>query len=343
MGWRMPPEWQPHARTWMAWPNNPDLFEFVGSPDEAYVAWAGAANAVSGFEPVIMVVPPGEMDTARSYLGPNVSIVERELGDSWMRDIGPTFVVGDNGELGAVDWQFNGWGGRTFPERSADALVARFVAEKAGAERLPSRLVNEGGAIHVDGEGTLLLTETVQLNHNRNPSWTREEIEAEMHAKLGTRKAIWLPRGMEADTLEAGTDGHVDTLAVFVKPGVVMVHGQPDPDHPDHETAKEIEAIMRAERDATGRALEVIVLDAPAERTHQGEPLSCTYVNFSFVNGGVVLCAFDDPKDEETAGIFRRLFNDRAVVSVPALDIFKAGGGVHCITQQEPLCTANGG
>ena len=145
-----------------------------------------------------------------------------------------------------------------------------------------------------------------------------------------------------SDTSEFGTDGHIDTLVCFVKPGVVVVHGQPDSDHPDHETAKEIEAIMRAETDARGQKMEVIVLDAPEERYENGEPLSCSYINFSFVNGGVVLCKFDDPKDETTANVFRRLFNDREVVSVAALDIFKGGGGVHCITQQEPICKTSG-
>ncbi len=343
MTWMMPPEWTPHKRTWMAWPCNPDVLEFVGSPDAAYRAWSGAANTIARFEPVTMVCNPGEEATARKYLDGAVSIVERELGDSWMRDCGPTFVVDGQGALGAVDWTFNGWGGRTFPEGSADALVARFVAEKTGATSLPSVLVNEGGGIHVDGEGTLLLTETVQLNRNRNPNWTRAEIEAEMHGKLGTTKAIWVPRGLQADTSVSGTDGHVDTLACFVKPGVVVVHGQPDRDHPDFETAREIEAIMRAETDARGRAMEVIVLEAPKERYEHGEPLSCSYVNFSFVNAGVVLCEFDDPQDEVVSGIFRRLFNDREIVSVPAVDIFKGGGGVHCITQQEPLCTTNGG
>ena len=171
----------------------------------------------------------------------------------------------------------------------------------------------------------------------------KKVVDDSYGGRLGTRKAIWLPRGEVADTLEAGTDGHVDTLAVFVKPGVVLVHGQPDPAHPDHETMKEIEAIMRAETDANGNRMEVIVLDAPAERHHQGNPLSCSYINFSFVNGGVVLCAFDDPQDQVTEGVFCRLFNDREVVSVPAIDIFKGGGGVHCITQQEPLCKSNGG
>ncbi len=343
MTWMMPPEWTPHKRTWMGWPCNPDVMELVGSADAAFKAWAAAANVIAQFEPVSMVCNPGQAPAAGKYLDAGVTLIERELGDSWMRDCGPTFVVSEQGALGAVDWTFNGWGGRTFPEASADALVARFVAEKAGAERLPSALVNEGGGIHVDGQGTLLLTESVQLNRNRNPNWTREEVEAEMHARLGTVKAIWVPRGLAADRSESGTDGHIDTLACFVKPGVVVVHGQPDPQHPDHEVTREIEAVMRAETDARGRALEVIVLQAPKERYVQGEPLSCSYVNFSFVNGGVVLCEFDDPRDEEVAGVFRRLFNDREVVSVPALDIFKGGGGVHCITQQEPLCAGNGG
>lgn len=343
MTFRMPPEWAPHKRTWMAWPCNPFTIGLVGSNEDAWNAWAVVANAIAAFEPVTMVCPKGEAAAARAYLGENVEIVETELGDSWMRDFGPTFVVDDDGRLGAVDWTFNGWGGRTFPDASADAWIARFVAGRTGAVHMPSKLVNEGGGIHVDGEGTLLLTETVQLNRNRNPSWTRQEVEDELHARLGTTKAIWLPRGLVADTAEAGTDGHVDTLACFAAPGVVMVHGQPDPAHPDHATAKEIEAILRAGTDARGRKLEVVVLDAPAERYVDGEPLSCSYVNFSFVNGGVVLCAFDDPQDDKVAALFRRSFPDRKVVSVDAIPIFMGGGGVHCITQQEPLCATNGG
>ena len=339
---RMPPEWAPHKRTWMAWPTNPAVIDMVGI-ETAHRAWSEVANTISRFEPVTMVCDPADAAHARAHLGPDVTVVARDIGDSWMRDSGPTFVVDGTGALGAVDWTFNGWGGRAFPDASADADLARFVAEQAGAIRMPSTLVNEGGGIHVDGEGTLLLTESVQLNRNRNPSWTRAEVEAEFHRLLGTEKAIWVPRGLVADTGPMGTDGHIDTLACFLKPGVVAVHGQPDPSHPDHEAAREIEAIFRAATDAKGRQLEVLVLDAPQERYVDGEPLSCSYVNFSFVNGGVVLCAFDDPKDEETASIFRRLFNDREVVSVDAVPIFMGGGGVHCITQQEPLCGGNGG
>jgi agmatine deiminase len=343
MTWTMPAEWELHKRTWMAWPCGPTAIEFPGSPSSAYELWACVANAIARFEPVVMVCNSGDGTEARRYLDASVSIMETELGDAWMRDFGPTFVIDETGALGAVDWTFNGWGGRTFPEASADAHIARFVADASGAARVASRLVTEGGGLHVDGEGTVLLTETAQLNRNRNPNWTREEIETELHDKLGTRKAIWLPRGLIADTSEVGTDGHVDTLASFVKPGVAVVHGQPDPSHPDRETAMEIESIMRAETDAHGRKLEVIVLDAPDKRHADGSSLSCSYVNFSFVNGGVVLCGFDDPKDEQVAGIFARLFNDRMIEQVPALDIFKSGGGVHCITQQEPLCRTNGG
>ncbi len=342
MSYRMPAEWLPHKRTWMAWPCNPDVLELVGA-EASYRAWSGVANAVNRFEPVVMVCNHGDAETARGYLDDGVQTLEVPLGDSWMRDIGPSFVVDEDGRLGAVDWTFNGWGGRTFPTGSADADIAKMVARRSDAELMSSKLVNEGGAIHVDGEGTLLVTESVQLNRNRNPSWTRQEVEVEMNRLLGTSKVIWLPRGVLADTGALGTDGHVDTLACFVKPGVVVIHGQPDPSHPDHDVANEIEAIMQAETDAGGRELEVIVLDAPKERYVHGEPLSCSYVNFSFVNNGVVLCAFDDPKDEETAGIFRTLFPEREVVSVDAVPIFAGGGGVHCITQQEPLCKSNGG
>jgi agmatine deiminase len=338
LGFRMPAEWSPHRRTWMAWPVSSYIPEGTEGAVGAYRAWAGVANAIAAFEPVTMVVPPGMEEAARAYLDAGVSIVVTAITDSWMRDIGPTFLLGPGGRLGAVDWTFNGWGGRTFPECAGDALVARAVAEMAGAERFASRLVNEGGAIHVDGEGTVLLTESVQLNPNRNPNWTRAEVEAEIHGLLGTRTAIWLPRGLGADGGYTGTDGHVDTLACFLKPGLVLAHRQPDPVHPDFETTRENTAILKSARDAAGRRLEVIEVDAPAPRTTPaGAPLSCTYVNFSFVNRGVVLCGFDDPQDAAVAELFARLFPDRRIVQVPATRLFEGGGGIHCITQQEPM------
>ncbi|MFN0264709.1 agmatine/peptidylarginine deiminase [Tepidamorphus sp. 3E244] len=333
-GFAMPPEWASHARTWMAWPCNPFVIDH--DPVGAFGAWSATANAVSQFEPVTMIAPPGKAAQAREYLDDAVDIVEHPLGDSWIRDSGPTFVT-SQGKLGAVDWTFNGWGGRTFPEARDDALVARFVAEQAGAARFASRLVNEGGGIHVDGEGTLLLTESVQLNVNRNPNWNRQEVEAECHRLLGTRHAIWLKRGVVADEGSMGTDGHIDTLACFVSPGVVVAHGQPDRDHPDFETAAENIAILRAAKDAHGKPLEVVVIDAPADRQDaDGEPMSLSYVNFYICNGGIIACRFDDPQDEVAADTLSRLLPGRRLVGVDALRIFESGGGVHCITQQQP-------
>ncbi len=335
--WHMPAEWTPHERTWMAWPVSEYVLVGRDGAEGAYRAWAGVANAIARFEPVTMMVPPGAAGQARPYLDEGVEIVEHPVGESWMRDFGPTFVLDEQGALGAVDWQFNGWGGRTFPDCSMDALVAREIARRTGAERIPSKLVNEGGAIHVDGEGTLMVTESVQLNENRNPSWTREEVEAELNLRLGTQKVIWVPRGLMADTDETGTDGHIDTLACFARPGLVLAHRQPDPQHPDHETSEEIISILKAATDARGRRLEVVELPAPAPQDDvNGNPLSLTYVNFSFVNGGVAMCRFGDPKDEETAELFGRLFPDRRIAPVPATRIFEGGGGIHCITQQQP-------
>ncbi|ESR24798.1 agmatine deiminase family protein [Lutibaculum baratangense] len=335
--WTMPPEWSPHDGTWMAWPVSDYVLVGTGGADGAYRAWAGVANAIARFERLTMMVPPGQVETARGYLDDAIEIVEHPIGESWMRDFGPTFVVSSDGALGAVDWQFNGWGGRTFPEGAMDALVAREIARRSGAERIPSKLVNEGGGIHVDGEGTVLVTESVQLNPNRNPSWTREEVEAELHLRLGTRKAIWLPRGLVADTDETGTDGHIDTLACFAAPGVVLAHREPDPQHPDFATCDENIRILKAATDAEGRSLEVIELPAPSpKRDVNGNPLSLTYVNFSFVNGGIVMCAFEDPRDAEVAELFGRLFPDREIVPVTATRIFEGGGGVHCITQHQP-------
>lgn len=332
---KMPAEWTPHRRSWMAWPNNPEILG--ADPAPAYHAWADVANAIVAFEPVTMIVPPGETETARRHLFPEVETLEHPLGDSWVRDSGPTFAIDDRGRLAAIDWQFNGWGGRTFPERAADAGVARFVAQASGASRIPSKLVNEGGAIHVDGEGTLIVTESVLLNPNRNPSWLRIEVEAELKTLLGVTKIIWLKRGLVADSGPFGTDGHVDTLAAFVRPGVVVAHGQSDPQHPDYQTCRENLDILRNARDAKGKRLEVVVLDAPREKYDQdGLPLSLSYVNFYFVNGGVVIGTFDDPMDDKIADVFRRLFPDRRVIGVPATEIFLFGGGIHCITQQQP-------
>ncbi|MFD5870143.1 agmatine/peptidylarginine deiminase [Streptomyces sp. NPDC060322] len=338
MTFRMPPEWAPHERTWMAWPGPNPTFGTDAELDEARAAWASVARAVRRFEPVTVIVGPGQEDSARALLGPDVETAVRPLDDAWMRDIGPTFVVDDeSGQLAAVDWTFNGWGAQGWARWEHDRHIARGVAELAGVPVHSSPLVNEGGAIHVDGEGTVLLTETVQLGQERNPGWSRQAVEDEIHARLGTEKAIWLPRGLAGDYGTYGTLGHVDIVAAFARPGVVVAHVQPDPSHPDHEITRETVRLLRAATDARGRRLEVVEIPAPTVlRDADGGWADYSYINHYLCNGGVVLCAFDDPRDAEAAAVFGDLFPDRTVTPVDARTIFAGGGGIHCITQQQP-------
>ncbi len=235
-----------------------------------------------------------------------------------------------------MDWVFNGWGAAEWARWDHDKKIARHVADIAGVEVHSSPLVNEGGAIHVDGEGTVLLTDTVQLGPERNPGWTRRQVEAEIHARLGTTKAIWLPRGLSGDYGMYGTRGHVDIVAAFAGPGVVVAHTQPDPAHPDHELCQANVALLRSQTDAKGRRIEVVEVPAPTVLQEDGEWVDYSYINHYVCNGGVVLCAFDDPRDELAAGIFRRLYPGRTVTLVDARAIFAGGGGIHCITQQQP-------
>ncbi|MFJ9602829.1 agmatine deiminase family protein [Streptomyces althioticus] len=338
-GFRMPAEWTPHERTWMAWPGPNPTFADPGALTAARTAWAQVARAVRRFEPVTVVCGPGQSAQARELLGPGVDTVERDLDDAWMRDAGPTFLTDGAGRLAAVDWTFNGWGAQEWARWDHDAKIAAYVADLAGARTYATDLVNEGGGIHVDGEGTVLLTETVQLGAERNPGRTREEVEAVIHAHLGTRKAIWLPRGLTADypPYGFGTLGHVDIVAAFARPGVVVAHHQPDPAHPDHEVTEEVIGILRSATDALGRPLEVVPVPAPTVLEADGHWADYSYINHYLCNDGVVLCAFDDPRDDEAAALFRRLFPSRTVTQVDARPVFAAGGGIHCITQQQPL------
>ena len=339
-GFRMPAEWVPHERTWMAWPGPNTTFDDPGELAAARVAWAAVARAVRRFEPVTVVCGPGRSAEARTLLGEGVDTVERDLDDAWMRDIGPTFLTDGKGGLAAVDWTFNGWGAQEWARWEHDAEVAAHIADLAGARTYASKLVNEGGAIHVDGEGTVLLTETVQLGPERNPDWSREQVEAEIHAQLGTRKAIWLPRGLTGDYPPHGfgTLGHVDIVAAFAGPGTVVVHSQRNPEHPDHARSLEYLEILRGATDARGRRLEVVEVPAPTVlRDEDGHWVDYSYINHYVCNGGVILCAFDDPHDEIAAGIMRRLHPGRTVTLVDARTIFAGGGGIHCITQQQPM------
>ncbi|MEO5743444.1 MAG: agmatine deiminase family protein [Terracoccus sp.] len=357
----MPAETELHECTWMAWPTTGyTLGDTTEEADQARATWAAVAGAVAQFEPVRMVVSPGDLAVARSWLGSGIELVPAALDDAWMRDIGPTFVVSrrpgaasggsvdrdapdpvdpaDPGErrLGAVDWVFNGWGAQPWASWEHDARIGSFVAGMAGAERISSPLVNEGGGIHVDGIGTVLLTETVQLDPGRNPGLSRADVEIELARTIGATAFVWLPRGLTRDYDQFGTRGHVDIVATLPAPGVVLLHEQRDPAHPDHAVSRQLRELLEAARDARGERFEVIGVPAPRTVTDGQGPVDWSYLNHLVVNDGVIACIFGDANDEPALRLLAQAYPGRQVVGVDARPLFDRGGGIHCITQQQP-------
>ena len=336
----MPPEWAPHERTWMAFPTANDTVGPEGSEGlvAARAAWSRVAGAVARHEPVRMLVSPGDEEAAREALaGHDVELLPVPLDDAWARDSGLTFVHDARGGVAGVDWVFNGWGAQDWAAWENDQHVGAAMAEAAGVPRLASELVNEGGGFHVDGAGTVLLTRTVQLDDGRNPTLDAEDVEREVHARLGTRHAIWLPRGLARDYGEFGTRGHVDIVAAPTESGAILLHRQDDPAHPDYSVTRELKAFLEGQHDAEGRPLRIVDVPAPETIVEDGEYVDWSYINHYVANGVVVLCGFGGERDEQAARILGEAYPGREVEVVDARDIFRFGGGIHCITQQQPL------
>ena len=290
-----------------------------------------------------MLVDPSEARRARTMLTADVELFETPIDECWMRDHGPTFVLDDEhpGELGAVDWVFNGWGAHSWSRWERANQNARFVADLVGATRISSLLVNEGGGIHVDGEGTVLLTETVQLDPRRNPYADRERVEAELARTIGATKAIWLPRGLTRDYEDFGTSGHVDMLATITSPGEVLLHT------PDESRAPRLRGLSTAEGRVVGshrcrRAQAPRHRAACSRGLHDEEGfVDYSYVNHLVVNDGIIACGFGEPEaDAKAREILEAAYPGRRAVTVEARPIFADGGGIHCITQQQPKVTA---
>lgn len=333
----MPAESAPQERVWMAFPSaGYSLGDTEQAHHEARSTWAAVAHAIAEFEPVTMVVDPEERAAAARYLSADIDTIEAPLNDAWMRDIGPTFVHAADGSVAAVDWVFNGWGGQDWARWDRDAKIGRLVAEAAGIPVLPSDLVNEGGGIQVDGQGTVLLTDTVQLDPGRNPGRSRAEVEAELARTIGATHAVWLPRGLTRDSERFGTRGHVDIVAAITSPGRLLLHTQGDPAHPDYAVCREIRAALESTHDAAGRRWEITEMPAPATLTDAEGFVDYSYINHLVVNGGVIACGFGDVRDGDAAAILAEHYPGRRVVSVDARPLFDRGGGIHCITQQQP-------
>ena len=328
-GYRMPAEWQPHARCWMAWPCNAAIWP--NGMDSARRNFAAVVRAILEFEPVTLLLRPQDRAEAYRLCGEQVEYWEYPVDDSWMRDFGPTFVVGAGRQLAGINWKFNGWG--KYPHEN-DRHVARFVLDKLGLACFDVDFVLEGGAIHVDGEGTVLTTEQCLLHSNRNPGLHKAEIEARVLAQLGASTMIWLREGLKDDD----TDGHVDEIACFVKPGTVLALASGDRGDVDYAPLQNNLSILREAVDARGRKLDVITLEQP-EIAYKGDlRLSQSYINFYIANGGVVMPAFGDRRrDEQARGVLSELFSQHKIRQLPARELAYGGGNIHCITQQQPL------
>lgn len=330
--WFMPDEADNHTRTWMAFGASKAIWGEKLLP-EVQRNLATIANTIVRFEPVSMLVRLTDYALAKKLVSPAVELFVAPLDDLWIRDSGAIFVINEQGEKAAIDFNFNGWGEKqTF---SQDAKVAGLIAKKAGVRKIPTDLVLEGGAIEVDGYGTAIITESCVLNSNRNPGMGKAQFEDEISELLGLDKVIWLP-GIKGKDI---TDGHTDFYARFARTGLVLVGYDPDPNSYDHEvTLKHLE-ILRGASDAQGQSLEVLTLESPASirSSYQSKDFAAGYIGFYLCNGAVIAQEFGDQQtDAEAMSTLKKAFPQREIVQIN-IDAIAAGGGtIHCTTQQEP-------
>jgi agmatine deiminase len=332
-GLRMPPEWAPHERTLIAWPAREATWRGT-TIEQARAEHAQVVAAVAAFEPVTLVADPAHVEDARRRVpSENVEVVALPIDDSWLRDNGPIIVTGPDGDNGGyragIDFQFNAWG-EAFTPYDRDAAVARRLLEHLGIERFASPIVLEGGAIAVDGEGTLVTTEQCLLNPNRNPLLLREDIERELQLQLGVERVVWLGQGLVEDY---DTDGHVDNVLAFLAPGRALLQTVADEDDPNFANAQENRRRLQQ------AGIEVVPFELlPRTERADGEPVAIPYANFYLCNGAAIvpLAQLDEDMDAEALTRLRALLPGREVVGVPGRALALGGGGVHCITQQVP-------
>lgn len=352
-GFCMPGEFEPHAGCIMIWPKRPGSWNY--GAQKAREAFAQVAEAIACSEQVYMLAEEDVAGDARGMLSQRIQVIPMESDDAWARDVGPTFVVDGRGNVCGIDWEFNAWGGGTdglYAHWDKDDRVAGLVCETLGYDYYDAHpFVLEGGSIHSDGQGTLLVTEACLLSGGRNPKLSKAQIEEKLKEYLGAEKIIWLERGIYNDE----TNEHVDNICAFVKPGEVVLAWTDDREDPQYALSAGCLEILERETDARGRKIRVHKLPIPKvpiciskvdlegyefepgeDMREEGERLAASYVNFYISNGGIILPQFGDQQDQAAVEILSRLFPDRKVYPVYARDILLGGGNIHCITQQIP-------
>lgn len=353
-GFRMPGEFEPHERTWMIWPQRRDTFRYGAKL--AQKQFLQFARAISEFEPVTIGANDDQYEVALRAAGDFAQIVELSNDDFWIRDSGPTFVTNGN-EIRGVDWCFNAWGGLVdglyFPWDKDDRVASKVCGLVSADRYRLDDFVLEGGSIHVDGEGTLVVTESCLLSEGRNPQLTKDEIEETLKEYLNVEKVIWLPEGIYLDE----TNGHVDNIFNFTAPGECVLAWCDDPDDPQYAISRTCYDVLASETDARGRKLTIRKLHIPdpillTQEEHDGmdqvsefwppevgSRLPASYVNYYTCNGGIVYPLFDDEQhDVEAAKVLAEAYPDRKIVGVPCHEMFLGGGNIHCATQQQPAC-----
>lgn len=344
-GYTQPAEWARHEAVWLAWPSHEDLWE--EALPAAQAEFVGLCDAIADPDPAtgrprgerLEIVVRTEKDEAdaRAALGHLGARFHRELyGDIWLRDTAPVFLCDRARGLGSVRFVFNGWGGKYELPGDSDlaSRIQRIVHGAAGeAPAFALDLVCEGGGIEVDGEGTVLTTKQCMLNPNRNPRLSQAEIERALCGALGAERVLWIERGLMNDH----TDGHVDTIARFVAPGVVVCMQPSGEDDPNAEVLEEIARQLASMVDARGRKLQVVRVPSPGRVLDpDGEIMPASYANFYIGNSSVVVPTYGTPWDDAAVRALEPLFPERRVVGRASKTILEGGGAFHCITQQQP-------
>lgn len=354
-GFRMPAEFEQHRGTVLIWPVRPGSWTNGGR--EAQVTFTEIARTIAKSEKVFMLCDKDHLRQVADIFADdkNVLVYCISTNDSWARDIGPTCVVNKYGDVRGIDWKFNAWGGDfdgLYAEYEDDDAAALKICESINVDCYDAKhFVLEGGSIHSDGEGTVLVTETCLLSQGRNPHMTKLEIEQELKDYLGARKVIWLPRGIEGDE----TNEHVDNVCAFVRPGEVVLAWTDDVNDQQWAPSNESLKVLENETDAEGRKfiihklpipknpvritkeeLDSFVFEDGEDVREEGERLAASYVNFYITNDGILVPQFGDDNDEVAINILGELFSDRTIYPIYARPIIVGGGNIHCITQQVP-------
>ena len=336
LNYKMPAEWVKHSRTYISWPVQSSMC-YPEDYEKVCLGYVEIIQAIAEFEPVTVVANLADSEKlSRSFENDLIEVLFIDHNDAWLRDNGPTFLIHETGGLAGVNWQFNAWGGKYAPW-DLDDLVAPQILNSVGLKCFDAPLVLEGGSLHVDGEGTLLTTEQCLLNPNRNPELTREQIEAELKKFLNVRKVVWLKKGLDGDE----TDGHIDNIACFTAPGKILIQICDDPEDENYVITQENLKILGEEIDALGRRFEIIPIQQPPKlyNTETDTRYTLSYLNFYFVNGGLILPIFGGEAvetDRLAVELLGKLFPERRIRTVNGMAIIREGGNVHCTTQQMP-------